>query len=210
MNTAKKTHPKTCICARCEDERRKQKRRDRDAKRKARERDAANAAEVRRQGRARAGRGVGALLGGGRAGGGGLGAGGVLPPTRMVSQTFEADGKWVAPPGVTHVVITGYGGGGGRGEPPITLDLGHPVRRDLEALHRTGLFGRTVEKVAEGLLLAELRRLVLEGWTNGVVTKIPGPLEGLLDRMRDGVRRGVKKAVAGEAKAAVARAKGRR
>ncbi len=153
MKTKKKAHPKACICAACEDERRKQKRRDRDARRRARKATAITLG-ASGGGKRPKGRGVGALLGGGRA-------------SSVKTTSFTVGEKWKAPPGVSHVVVTGFGGGGGGGGPAlptIRLDFGARVHSDLAALHRIGLFGRTVEKVAEGLLLAELRRLVLEGW----------------------------------------------
>jgi hypothetical protein len=46
----------------------------------------------------------------------------------------------------------------------ITIEVAPAVARDLETLLKLGLFGPTLELVAEGLLLAEIRRLAAAGW----------------------------------------------
>ncbi len=46
----------------------------------------------------------------------------------------------------------------------ITVEVTPAVAGDLERLLRSGLFGISLEAVAEGLLLAELRRLAVVGW----------------------------------------------
>lgn len=204
-------HKDGCLCAWCEDDRdeaRRTLRRERDQRRKARQKKAGALAAKRAAARVK-GRGLGALLGGGRGkplvleGGTGL-EGRRVPVPKVRSQTFDAGGTWVAPPGVEYVVVTASGGGGGgAADLPLRIDLGHAVRRDLEALLRTGLFGLTVEKVAEGILLAELRRLIREGWTNGTWARRASSLEAELDRMRAGVKRGIEKAVRRGAKASV-------
>jgi hypothetical protein len=50
-------------------------------------------------------------------------------------------------------------------DPKVTLTLGPIVLKHLEQLQRTGLFGETVEKVAEGLMLEALRKAISDGWT---------------------------------------------
>lgn len=49
----------------------------------------------------------------------------------------------------------------------ITVEFRAAIGDDLETLLRSGLFGTSLEHVAEGLLLAELRRLALAGWPIG-------------------------------------------